>query len=73
MIFVVLRVKELKDELESMKNRVTIAERNASSYDAQRKSTLADMVALQKKVGLQLEACGCNTGMVYAIISVLEG
>ncbi len=33
-----------------MKNRVTVAERTANSMDAQRKSTLADMAALQKKV-----------------------
>lgn len=43
-------MKELKEELEAMKNRVNAAERNFTSMDAQRKSAIADKTSLQKEV-----------------------
>ena len=43
-------MKELKEELDAMKNRVNIAERNVTSMDAQRKSAVADKASLQKEV-----------------------
>ena len=48
-------MKELKDELEAMKNRVAAAERNATSMDAQRKAAVAERASLQKEV---CDGCG---------------
>lgn len=44
------RVKELKEELDNMRARVTAAERKADSMESQRKAAYADKSALQKRV-----------------------
>ena len=46
------RLKELKDELESMKGRVNAADRAAASMEAQRKSAVADKATFAKQVRL---------------------
>lgn len=43
-------MKELKEEMESMKNRVNAAERTAASMDAQRKAAVAEKASLLKEV-----------------------
>lgn len=43
-------MKDLKEELETMKNRASAAERNANSFDAQRKAAISDKASLQKEV-----------------------
>ena len=49
------RVKELKDELEAMKNRMAAAERNVTSMDAQRKAAVTEKASLQKEVRRERE------------------
>lgn len=54
-----LRVKELKDEMETLKNRATAAERNAAAMDAQRKAAMAEKSAFVKEVCFQLLCWFC--------------
>lgn len=48
------RVKELKEELEAIRNRLNVAERSAASMEAQRKATQADKAALLRQVLTEL-------------------
>lgn len=43
-------MKELKEELEAMKNRVLVSERSAASSEAQRKAAYAEKSAFTKEV-----------------------
>lgn len=45
------RVKALKDDSEKLQGQLNIAERNAASMDAQRKSAIAEKAKLAKQVG----------------------
>lgn len=57
-------MKELKEEMETLKNRATAAERNATSMDAQRKAAVSERSALQKEVK------GCNGNKFSVVQSI---
>ena len=51
------RLKTLRDEFDKLESRLSAAERNAASFDAQRKAALSDKHKLQKQVTLSWCTC----------------
>ncbi len=45
------RLKALREDVEKLQSQLNVAERNASSLDAQRKSAITDKAKLAKQVG----------------------